>query len=127
MTAQLGEIVRYLLTDWDAADINRRRHDFSAYARSHPRPGEPGLPGASGHIGHHGNKAAAGDAFPAMIVRVWAGSDPSANLQVFLDGNDVFWATSRHEGDGPGLWLRTGPFRPVSLQDMAQAAIELRQ
>ncbi|GAA4560510.1 hypothetical protein [Planotetraspora kaengkrachanensis] len=26
------------------------------------------------------------------------------NLQVLLDGNDAYWATSRTEGDEPGRW-----------------------
>lgn len=55
--------------------------------------------GAQAHIG---NNAEAGQVYPAVSVRVW--SPGMANLQVFLDGNDVYWATSRHEGTDPGTW-----------------------
>jgi hypothetical protein len=43
-----------------------------------------------------------GQAYPAMVVRVFGG--PNVNLQVWLDGNDTYWATSRGEGDGDGCW-----------------------
>jgi hypothetical protein len=39
------------------------------------------------------NKPHAGDVYPALIVRVWAGT--CVNLKVQLDGEPVFWATSR--------------------------------
>jgi hypothetical protein len=40
-----------------------------------------------------------------LIVRVWGPSAESAvNGQVFLDSNDVFWATSRRVGDQPGTF-----------------------
>jgi hypothetical protein len=49
-----------------------------------------------------GNTARAGDVYPAMIVNAW--SDGSVNLQVFLDGPDSLWATSRKEGQGQTNW-----------------------
>jgi hypothetical protein len=73
--------------------------------------------GAQAHIG---NAAKEGAQYAAMVVEDWkqhgeasgAGvpDNPGVNLQVFLDGNDVFWATSRKE-DGskspaPGTWQR---------------------
>ena len=60
--------------------------------------------GAQAHIG---NKVAAGDVLPAMIVAVQPNGQ--INAQVFLDGNDVLWVTSRDEaseesGSHLGRW-----------------------
>ena len=40
-----------------------------------------------------------------MIVRTW-GDDPAlyVQLQVFLDGNDTLWATSRMQGENENEW-----------------------
>jgi len=52
-----------------------------------------------------GNHVAEGEVYPAIVARVFVGNDGKlANLQVFLDGNDSYWATSRHEGEGPNTW-----------------------
>lgn len=101
-TPSIGRIVHYTLTEADAEAINRRRADYDAHRRSHPHPHEPGQHPATGHIGHVGNHAAEGDVCAATIVRTFDGH--AANLQVHLDGNDAYWATSRTEGDGPGFW-----------------------
>ncbi|MFI6909865.1 hypothetical protein ACIBKY_51995 [Nonomuraea sp. NPDC050394] len=101
MTPSIGRIVHYTLSEQDAQAINRRREDFDAFQRSHAHPHEPGQPGATGHQAHVGNPVVAGLTFPAMIVRVFTSS---ANLQVFLDGNDTYWATSRSEGEGASHW-----------------------
>lgn len=104
MTPTVGRIVHYTLGEADAAAINVRRRDFRAFEAGHKHPHEPGQPGATGHIAHVGNEAREGDVCAAVVVRV---SDPSvttANLQVLLDGNDHYWATSRMEGEGPGCW-----------------------
>jgi hypothetical protein len=37
------------------------------------------------------------------VVRTFGGT--AANLQVFLDGNDAYWATSRVEGSERGNWV----------------------
>ncbi len=42
----------------------------------------------------HAGRASAGDTLPAIVVRV---ADDTVNLQVFLDGNSTFWATTIHE------------------------------
>ncbi|MFI1371356.1 hypothetical protein ACH4UY_05000 [Streptomyces longwoodensis] len=91
----IGRIVHYKVTAHDAEQINRRRKDFheSRSADEH-----------TGFVGHVGNGVAEGDVFPAMIVRVWAESTVTVNAQVFLDGNDTYWATSRAEGTEPGTW-----------------------
>lgn len=105
MTVSLGRIVHYRLAEADAQDINRRRHDFSAFSRMYTRPDQPGNPGATGHVGHFGNPVKPGDVYPAMIVRIFPENPHDiVNLQVHLDGNDLYWATSRHQGDGEGQW-----------------------
>ncbi len=53
---------------------------------------------------HVGAAAFEGDVFPATIVKVWGespgispGPDALVNLQVLIDGNFTFWATSRSQ------------------------------
>lgn len=87
----IGRIVHYTLAEEDADAINRRR-------TRQARPAGPGNESWQGHVGNH---VRAGDTYPAMVVRVFDPSVTTANLQVFLDGNDSFWATSRVEGE-PG-------------------------
>jgi hypothetical protein len=98
MNPTIGRIVHYVLTEQDADAINRRRADAikSRTADAH-----------SGAILHNGNTATAGDTCPAMVVRIFPGGTEASggcNLQVFLDGNDTYWATSRVEGAEPGQW-----------------------
>lgn len=95
MQPTIGRIVHYTLAEQDVDAINRRRADFG---------GQPDGPGNEGFQGHVGNHARAGDVYPAMIVRVFDPRVTTANLQVFLDGNDTYWATSRTEGEGPCHW-----------------------
>jgi hypothetical protein len=88
--AKEGRIVHYTLNASDAHEINRRRttsHEIAARIQS----GYWSI-GAQAHIG---NEARAGQVYAAMIVRVW-GENGCSNLQVFLDGNDTYWATSRN-------------------------------
>ena len=105
MTPTIGRIVHYTLSSYDAAEINRRREDFAAFNRANrdaaPEPGH--FPGRSGHVGHYGNPASEGDVCAAVVTAAWDG-DNAVNLKVLLDGNDDYWATSRSEGDGPGVW-----------------------
>jgi hypothetical protein len=101
----IGRIVHYTLSQYDADAINRRYRHFDAYRAKHAGDVVPGEPGNTGHVGHYGNNAQAGDVLPAIIVRVWGDTAESAvNLQVHLDGSDVYWATSRTHGDGQGHW-----------------------
>jgi len=104
MQPTIGRIVHYTLNDADATAINVRRADFQAFQRSHAHPHEAGQPGATGHVAHVGNHAEAGQTYPAVVVRVFDPSVTTSNLQVLLDGNDTYWATSRLEGEGPGTW-----------------------
>lgn len=95
----VGRIVHYTLSEQDAVEINRRRADFHAYVR------DGGLrEGTTGYVGHVGNHAQEGDVYPAMIVRRFHPDTTTVNLQVFLDGNDTYWATSREQGAGAMHW-----------------------
>jgi hypothetical protein len=86
MIPTVGRIVHYTLTANDAAAIKKARAD-------------------AGFATQHGNEPHEGDVLPMLIVRPWGEIEGvSANGQVFLDGNDTFWATSRTEGEGPGHW-----------------------
>ncbi len=99
MVPTVGRIVHYRLSAQDAEQINRRRTDGGSIAlRMKANPAEWPA-GAQAHIG---NSVAEGDTYPMLITRVW-GSTPesSVNGQVFLDGNDVLWATSVQVGEGP--------------------------
>lgn len=80
----IGRIVHYALTASDATAITYLR-DVEADAR-------------------RGNPVAEGQVYPAIVVRVFDPPTGYANLQVLLDGNDSYWATSRTEGEGPGRW-----------------------
>ncbi|ETK33192.1 hypothetical protein [Microbispora sp. ATCC PTA-5024] len=93
----IGRIVQYTLSEADAAEINVRRMDDRASRGE--RPGPPG----------YGGGAEAGQVYPAIVVRVFASSFNSVNLQVLLDGHDTYWAVSRAEGDQPGTWTWPPP------------------
>ena len=112
----IGRIVHYRLSAQDAAEVTRRRTTGKSIAdrmkTSLPTGAatlEAGVDkivawpaGAQAHIG---NDVHEGDVFPMLIVRTWGSTATSAvNGQVFLDGNDVFWATSRTVGDQPGTF-----------------------
>lgn len=109
MDITIGRTVHYTLNEQDAAEINRRRTNGGSIAarmkssvpvHDGDEPSIYGWPaGAQAHIG---NTAEVGQVYPAVSVRVW--TPGMANLQVMLDGNDVYWATSRHEGTEPGTW-----------------------
>lgn len=117
-----GEIVLYTLSGADALAINRRRTDGGAIA-ARMKIGidvEKGSDNARGETGpiyawpagaqaHIGNGVQEGQSYPAMVVAL-SDHGTAANLQVFLDGTDVFWATSKYEDGGkspaPGTWQR---------------------
>ncbi|WP_435209540.1 hypothetical protein [Streptomyces sp. bgisy034] len=92
---QAGDVVLYQLTEADAAGINRRRKDFHQAGSGEAR---------TGFVGHVGNWVAEGEYCPAIVVRVHVESTVTCNLQVLLDGNDSYWATSRAEGTEVGTW-----------------------
>ena len=79
----VGRIVLYTLNDGDASIIQSRRSERAIT----------------------GNCVSAGDVFPAIVVRVFPGATNGVcNLQVILDGEDTYWATSRVEGTEPCTW-----------------------
>jgi len=93
----VGRIVLYKLSDHDELAINKRRDDYRAFLRNRRAGSED-----TGYVAHVGNQVRAGDEYPAVVVRAWPGQ--GANLQVLLDGNDTYWATSRIEGLAPNTW-----------------------
>ena len=82
MGLETGQTVLYKLSDYDADAISARRTASNGVLE--------------------GNPPYAGSQFPAHVVATW-GPD-TANLQVVLDGNDTYWATSRQRGNQPGQW-----------------------
>lgn len=77
----IGRIVHYRLSGEDAYLINGRRR-FAPESK--------------------GNTVTEGESYPMIITRVWGEHPESAvNGQVFLDGDDVLWATSVTVGEGP--------------------------
>lgn len=106
----IGRTVHYCLSETDVDEITRRRTSRGEIVKrinvrvlTQQGPTERAWPlGAQAHIG---NPVRVGDVFPMVIVRVWGDEDTSCvNGQVFLDGNDVLWATSVRVGDGPGTY-----------------------
>lgn len=108
----IGRIVHYRLSSQDVEQIMRRRTNGKSIAERMKSDIEPPIMGApriaawpAGAQAHIGNDVAEGDTFPMLIVKVWGTSPESAvNGQVFLDSNDVFWATSRTVGTQPGTF-----------------------
>lgn len=95
-TPAIGRIVHYRLSEEAAQQINRRRTDgMSIQQRMKADPAQWPA-GAQAHIG---NSAEAGQTYPMLLVKV-AGT--MVNGQVFLDGNDVYWASEVSEGVGVG-------------------------
>ena len=85
-----GRIVYFVFNEQCAKEVMRRRTNAQAIAER-MRAIPPAWPaGAQAHIG---NDVKAGDIYPAMVLRVW-GPGGCANLRVFLDGSDDYWATS---------------------------------
>lgn len=115
--ATTGRIVQYTLSQEDADAINRRRTTGGAIAE---RINDgTWVEGAQAHIG---NKVLAGDIRPAIVVREWSPERPEmVNLQVFLDGTDVYWATSRLQADEPQLGCWNWPAQVVATQRAAGA------
>lgn len=110
MIPTIGRIVHYRLSADDATQINRRRTTGARIAERMQnaippdvgRNTEPIFGWPAGAQAHIGNEVKEGDTFPMMITRVWGDTPESAvNGQVFLDGTDVFWATSVSVGEGP--------------------------
>jgi len=103
-TPSIGRIVHYTLSEKDVEQIKRLRHD-STIVTTPPRSHMPKDVHGPFRVG---NTPSAGDVLPLMIVRVWPDEGgpgiPGVNGQVMLDGNDVLWVTSVHEGEAPSQW-----------------------
>lgn len=97
----IGRIVRYRLSVTDAEQINRRRTTGTSIAL---RIVDGKWPiGAQAHIGRPVEE---GEVYPMMVTKTWGNAaDSKVNGQVFLDGNDLLWATSVAVGDGPGTFF----------------------
>ncbi len=83
-TPTIGRIVHYRLSDQDVELIAEHRRE----------------------TGEQGNTAVPGFVYPAIVVRTFDDT-LGANLQVFLDGPDTLWVTSRGysvETDGCWFW-----------------------
>jgi hypothetical protein len=100
MVLSLGQTVLYCLTVEDVARIETRR----ALLRE-----ESNLVEETNCLFDYGNRINEGDIFPMLIVRVSPHPNKQnmveVNGQVFLDGNDCLWITSRTMGDKPGDWF----------------------
>jgi hypothetical protein len=117
--ATIGRIVQYTLSEEDAAQINRRRISVQEI-----REGIDSGTWVEGAQAHVGEPVAAGRTFPAIVVREWAPQWPEmVNLQVFLDGTDVYWATSRLQTERPqlGCWNWPEQVRVAQLAGGAAA------
>lgn len=94
----IGRIVHYTLHWEDVERINLRR-------------AKPPL---------NLNKVEDGQVYPMLITRTWGDTpESSVNGQVFLDGDDVLWVTSRSVGEGPGhfAWpVMTKPRTPPTSE-----------
>lgn len=104
----IGRIVHYTLSEQDAAIINKKRADYDAFRASVKGSDIPGVGDPDGHQAHVGNRTEGGQVYPATVVRIFPGGSEVngvCNLQVALDGNDTYWATSRTEGEGEGHWV----------------------
>ena len=88
----IGRIVHYCMSELDCKDVKHQRL----------------LDGQMLNGGAVGNETQPGSVYPAIVVAVW--STNGANLQVFVDGPDSYWAASRlidgTVGDepSPGSW-----------------------
>ncbi len=79
----LGKDVLYRLGELDVQAIGALREKAKAH-------------------GQRGNQVGIDEVYPAKIVRVW--NEHTVNLQVYLDGNDIYWTTSAMRGEGLSQW-----------------------
>lgn len=84
-TPTIGRMVHYYLNSRDAELIEERRKE-------------------TGTLGNHAKE---GQVYPAVVTALFdVGAEVLLNLRVILDGDDLYWATSRHEttDESPGTW-----------------------
>ncbi|WP_214317029.1 hypothetical protein [Nonomuraea sediminis] len=82
----IGRIVHYRLSGHDVSMIDL--HNMQSY-------------GGQGIVR---SPVKLGEVYPAIVVRTFEGAEKTVNLQVLLDGNTTYWATSRSEGPDHGQW-----------------------
>jgi len=98
----VGRIVHFVIREWDANRINRRRTN-SESIKERMAHNEWNL-GAQAHIG---TSVEEGEEYPMIIVKVLDKERGVVRGQVFLDGNDVYWveAIYSHQDEPlPGSW-----------------------
>lgn len=82
-TPTIGRVVHYRLSEQDIELIAEHRRE----------------------TGEQGNTARPGDLYPSIVVRTF-GDSLAVNLQVFLDGPDTLWVTSRgYSVQTQGCWF----------------------
>lgn len=91
----IGRMVHYKLSKEDAEVINKRRYDAQQNM-------EKIKADSLGYVAHVGNEAIEGQILPMTVTVVH--SEDLINGQVFLDGNDNFWALSAVRGVENGQW-----------------------
>lgn len=88
MRPTIGRTVHYVLTEADAAAVNKRISDARANMDGHRA-------NATGVVVHVGNDVTAGEIVPLIISKVWGNDESSAfNGQAILDANFSLWVTS---------------------------------
>jgi hypothetical protein len=102
MDVTIGRIVLYILTEQDAAEINRRRTTGCKIAERIAKNTEQSSAWPLGAQAHIGNSVEAGQVYPLIVTKVWSAG--CVNGQVLLDGNDCLWATSATEGEQGHQW-----------------------
>jgi len=103
MKPTIGRIVHYKLSAQDAEEINGRRTDSNSIrTRTELSDGHDRVLWPQGAQAHIGNHVREGQILPMIITAVWP---TCVSGQVFLDGNDTFWAMSRNKGTENGNWF----------------------
>jgi hypothetical protein len=107
-TPSIGRIVLYVLSKVDVEAIRFRRDHGSVLQQDVNSPKVGYVPKSyAGFQIHSGNPVEVGTVCPMVITSVWgSGAGETVNGQVFLDGTDSYWATSRacDPEKAPGTW-----------------------
>lgn len=94
----IGDIVLYVLDEYDAAAVNRRR--TNSYAIQLLRQEDRWPQGAQAHVGDYVRK---GQTFPLIVYRAWEDlGEERVDGQVILPGTDVLWVQARRQGFNVG-------------------------
>ena len=99
MIPSVGRIVHITLSEACADNINRRRGIYTEVAKRDKSVATSIF---------HGNPVSGGQVYPMIITRVWSDNPTEATAvqgQIFLDGDDCYWATSVSQGTEKGQWF----------------------